>query len=74
MSKLKDESTTQPRPWKKVHTFDDFNSADKKRNDLLKNKDLSVKVKRMSNGTFVVKVRPINSPAKKSSKKNKSKG
>lgn len=73
MSKSNKNSESRPRPWKKVHSFNDFLSADKKRNDLLQNENLSVKVKRMADGTFVVKIRPSEAPPAKKSKKNKSK-
>ena len=58
-------------PWKNEFTAQNFEEADAKRNNILKSAKVQVKVRRRSNGTFVVKTRDTNI-AKPASKKKKS--
>ena len=64
-------------PWEIIKTVNDFFKADKIRNSLInENSDWEVKVKRMSNGIFTIRVRkPLlnkNKSADRKSKKGKS--
>ena len=76
---MKEESTNTEenqnplygRPWKNEFTATNFKEADSKRNNILKSGKVQVKVKRRSDGSFVVKTRDIN-VSKPNSKKTKS--
>jgi hypothetical protein len=64
-------------PWEIIKTVNEFFKADKIRNSLInENQDWEVKVKRMSNGIFTIRVRkPLlakNKSAGRKSKKGKS--
>lgn len=59
------------KPWKNEFTATTFEAADSKRNNILKSGKVQVKVKRRSDGSFVVKTRDTTVP-KSSSKKKKS--
>lgn len=59
------------KPWKNEFTATTFEEADSKRNNILKSDKVQVKVRRRSDGTFVVKTRSA-TVAKSNSKKKKS--
>tara|TARA_Y100000004_G_C8711437_1_gene326080 strand:- start:247 stop:501 length:255 start_codon:yes stop_codon:yes gene_type:complete len=82
---MKEETTNQEensnplygKPWKNEFTATTFEEADVKRNNILKSDKVQVKVRRRSDGTFVVKTRdtslPKSNSKKKKSAKNKNK-
>ena len=58
------------KPWKVVNTFFAYDEADRKRCDIQKKNDsVQVKVKRMSDGTYTIKIRPLDSPQSSKQKK-----
>lgn len=78
--KIEIEETLNPlygKPWKNEFTAPSFEEADSKRNKILKSGKVQVKVRRRSDGTFIVKTRDleISKPTskKKKSAKNKNK-
>lgn len=68
------------KPWKNEFTTLSFDKADEKRGNILKSGKVQVKVKRRSDGTFVVKTRNLETTqsatkkSKSSKSKNKNKG
>jgi len=75
---VKIEETLSPlygQPWKNEFITPSFDQADEKRNNILKSGKVQVKVKRRSDGTFVVKTRNLKTSqsATKKSKSSKSK-
>ena len=70
------EDTVNPffgKPWENSFTFKTFKAADNKRNKLLESEDLQVKVKRRTDGVFVVKTRSLIATTLSKTKKSKSK-
>jgi hypothetical protein len=60
------------KPWSVESTHTSYESADQKRNSLVSNENLQVKVRRSSAGTFTVRVRALvtEEPKKKQNLKN----
>ena len=58
------------KPWKVVNNFSLYEEADNKRLDIQKKNDsVQVKVKRMSDGTYTVRIRPLETPPQSRKKK-----
>jgi len=68
-------SSVMKKPWKVVNTFSEYADADRKRSDIQKKNDsVQVKVKRMSDDTYTVRIRPLeNLQLSKKKKMQKSK-
>lgn len=60
------------KPWTNAFTFKTFKAADNKRNKLLEDEGLQVKVRRRPDGVFVVKTRSTVAEATKKTNKKKS--
>jgi hypothetical protein len=58
------------KPWKVVNSFSVYDEADRKRSDIQKKNDsVQVKVKRMSDGIYTVRIRPLDNPPQSKKKK-----
>ena len=69
------EPTNHGKPWSNTFIYESFQDADDKRKQILKEKpdEFQVKVKRRSNGAFVVKTRSLNTSTKTTKKARKKK-
>ena len=58
------------KPWKVINSFGAYEEADRKRCDIQKKNDsVQVKVKRMSDGVYTVRIRPMDNPPQSKKKK-----
>ena len=68
----KDKKAPKPVAWKVVGSFSSYEDADQKRKSLMQNEGIDVKVRRMADGKFTVKLRQKEPLKDKRGKKQKS--